>query len=144
MRERIRVAQLHRLGWRAITVATVDLFRDPAREEARIVSALEGLRARKTVPAGTPKSRRAAAGPATVGDAAPLVTITPSSTPPAQSSAQGPTPPSYNMPADTAITPRRRRPVEQTRDDTDAGWGERPRDSAHDHWLEENRPPHWE
>ncbi len=144
MRERIRVAQLHRLGWRVITVATVDLFRDPAREEARIVSALEGLRARKTVPAGTPKSRRAAAGPATVGDAAPLVTITPASTPPAQSSAQGPTPPSYNMPADTAITSRRRRPVEQTRDDTDAGWGERPRDSAHDHWLEENRPPHWE
>jgi len=30
---------------------------------------------------------------------------------------------------------------EQTRDDTDAGWGERPADN--DERLLEERPPHW-
>lgn len=29
-----------------------------------------------------------------------------------------------------------------TRDDTDAGWGERPPDSAE--WLRGERPPHWD
>lgn len=33
---------------------------------------------------------------------------------------------------------------EQTRDDTDAGWGERRDESGHDRWLQEQRPPHWE
>ena len=33
---------------------------------------------------------------------------------------------------------------EQTRDDTDAGWGELPDEHAHDRWLHEQRPPHWE
>ncbi|WP_157074965.1 hypothetical protein [Janibacter limosus] len=33
---------------------------------------------------------------------------------------------------------------EQTRDDTDRGWGERPDEDAHDRWLQEQRPPHWE
>ncbi len=37
---------------------------------------------------------------------------------------------------------RRRRP-EQTRDDTDAGWGERADEDAHERWLLEQRPPHW-
>ena len=32
---------------------------------------------------------------------------------------------------------------EQSRDDTDAGWGERPRESSHDEWLRAQRPPHW-
>ncbi len=34
-------------------------------------------------------------------------------------------------------------PPAQTRDDTDAGWGERP-ETGHDRWLQEQRPPHWE
>ena len=34
-------------------------------------------------------------------------------------------------------------PVEQTRDDTDEGWGERGEDDASARWLRENRPPHW-
>ena len=35
---------------------------------------------------------------------------------------------------------------ESTRDDTDAGWGERARERGdeHDEWLEEQRPPHWD
>ncbi len=32
----------------------------------------------------------------------------------------------------------------QTSDDTDTGWGERPDEDAHDRWLREQRPPHWE
>jgi Mrp family chromosome partitioning ATPase len=32
---------------------------------------------------------------------------------------------------------------EQTRDDTDAGWGERSNEGSHDQWLQEQRPPHW-
>lgn len=32
---------------------------------------------------------------------------------------------------------------EQTRDDTDAGWGERPDQDAQDQWLRDQRPPHW-
>ena len=31
---------------------------------------------------------------------------------------------------------------EATQDDTDAGWGERPR--GNDDWLREERPPHWD
>jgi hypothetical protein len=34
-------------------------------------------------------------------------------------------------------------PTVQTKDDTDAGWGESQDESAHDRWLREQRPPHW-
>lgn len=41
--------------------------------------------------------------------------------------------------------PRRRSGTGQTRDDTDIGWGELPPPGdAHDAWLREQRPPHWE
>ena len=33
--------------------------------------------------------------------------------------------------------------VEQTKDDTDEGWGERGNENASARWLRENRPPHW-
>jgi hypothetical protein len=39
-------------------------------------------------------------------------------------------------------------PQGQTTDDTDVGWGEVPdgdaRRGAHEKWLNEQRPPHWE
>ena len=39
----------------------------------------------------------------------------------------------------------RRRRADQTSDDTDRGWGEAPTDEdAHDRWLQEQRPPHYE
>ena len=38
---------------------------------------------------------------------------------------------------DTPVVP------DQTKDDTDAGWGEQQNLSAHDRWLFEQRPPHW-
>ena len=44
------------------------------------------------------------------------------------------------------MTARTSAPVvrtEQSTDDTDAGWGERTDDRAHDEWLREQRPPHW-
>lgn len=37
-------------------------------------------------------------------------------------------------------------PPEQTRDDTDEGWGQSPPDcelDPHERWLQEQRPPHW-
>ncbi|GAA8847223.1 hypothetical protein DUHN55_22720 [Helicobacter pylori] len=46
-----------------------------------------------------------------------------------------------------AEPPQKARPrtrPEQTRDDTDRGWGERPDEDEHDRWLREQRPPHWE
>jgi len=36
-----------------------------------------------------------------------------------------------------------RRRAEQTKDDTDEGWGEPGDDDASARWLRENRPPHW-
>jgi hypothetical protein len=54
-------------------------------------------------------------------------------------------------PAKDDRSPRRRRvfrrSTDRSADDTDTGWGERPRgdrDAEHDRWLEEQRPPHWE
>jgi hypothetical protein len=32
---------------------------------------------------------------------------------------------------------------DQTRDDTDAGWGERPSDDSDDSDVFDERPPHW-
>ena len=43
----------------------------------------------------------------------------------------------------TASTPATVVRAEQTTDDTDAGWGERTDERAHDEWLREQRPPHW-
>lgn len=49
------------------------------------------------------------------------------------------------MPTDPPAEERARgdTPPEQTVDDTDAGWGEAPRESGHESWLREQRPPHW-
>jgi hypothetical protein len=41
-----------------------------------------------------------------------------------------------------AVVPKPSKP-EQTRDDTDAGWGERRDEGAQDQWLRDQRPPHW-
>ena len=39
----------------------------------------------------------------------------------------------------------RGRSADQTRDDTDVGWGEVPEPADdHDRWLLEQRPPHWD
>lgn len=52
--------------------------------------------------------------------------------------------PEQEQPPRTKPRVRRRR-VDQTSDDTDRGWGEVPADEdAHDRWLQEQRPPHWD
>jgi REase_MTES_1575/AAA domain/Protein of unknown function (DUF4011) len=87
-RDRLRFEQLGRLGWEHVRIWSTDLFREPARDVARVSAAV----------------RAASQGP--------------------------PDKPAVTKP-------------EQTRDDTDAGWGERPNEGSHDQWLQEQRPPHW-
>lgn len=56
------------------------------------------------------------------------------------------------QPIEPTDPPAAARPAEpaqadsQTRDDTDAGWGESAEDAqgTHDRWLQQQRPPHWE
>jgi hypothetical protein len=108
-RDRLRVEQLRRLGWEHVRVWSTDLFRDPARDVARVISAI------RSASAVTPAETR-----------------------------QAETQPADPEPADakrhTSVT---RSGLEQTRDDTDVGWGERPNDDAQDQWLRDQRPPHW-
>jgi hypothetical protein len=108
-RDRLRVEQLRRLGWEHVRVWSTDLFRDPARDVARVITAI------RSASAPTPAETR-----------------------------QAETQPADPGPADakhrTAAT---RSELEQTRDDTDAGWGERSQDDAQDQWLRDQRPPHW-
>jgi hypothetical protein len=35
-------------------------------------------------------------------------------------------------------------PAAQTTDDTDVGWGEHRDNGAHEQWLRDQRPPHWD
>ncbi len=111
-RDRLRIEQLRRLGWEHVRVWSTDLFRDPARDVARVSAVV-----------------RRASEAHHVGDDA---TVPQSREEPVQQAA------SPNLQATEASTK-----PEQTRDDTDAGWGERPREASHDQWLREQRPPHW-
>jgi len=111
-RDRLRVEQLRRLGWEHVRVWSTDLFRDPARDVARVIAAVRSA---------------SAAGPAEAAE-----------TPPAEIT------PADIQPADTKPRAATTRPkLEQTRDDTDAGWGERLDEDAQDRWLRNQRPPHW-
>ncbi|MEO7744715.1 MAG: hypothetical protein ABIV05_00650, partial [Actinomycetota bacterium] len=91
-RDRLRVEHLRRLGWAHLRVWSTDVFRDPAREVARVRAAAHAA------------LRAAPAAPAHVRQ--------PESEPPAP------------QPGPTALEPRR--------------------DEAHDQWLLEQRPPHWD
>jgi hypothetical protein len=108
-RDRLRVEQLRRLGWEHVRVWSTDLFRDPARDVARVIAAVRSGSAGRGA-----ETRRADAQPGDPqrADAKPHIAVT-------------------------------RSKPEQTGDDTDAGWGERPDDEAQDQWLRDQRPPHW-
>jgi len=112
-RDRLRIEQLRRLGWEHVRVWSTDLFRDPARDVARVSAAVRRA-SRAHLPQDSSPDRLTPEGPA-------------------QQAAEEP---------DPHVAQDRSKP-EQTRDDTDAGWGERPRDDSHDEWLREQRPPHW-
>jgi len=111
-RDRLRVEQLRRLGWEHVRVWSTDLFRDPARDVARVIAVVRSASEARS--AGAPKTQWA--------------DTEPTDSQPAEAKPQ------------TAMT---RPALEQTRDDTDVGWGERPSEDAQDEWLRDQRPPHW-
>ncbi|EAP96915.1 hypothetical protein JNB_16846 [Janibacter sp. HTCC2649] len=82
----------------------------------------------------TRRSRRASSAPQRVGSDKDLTSSRPSG---AEAS------PAEK--ASTRHTPKRKVDKgDQTKDDTDVGWGERGDDDASARWLRENRPPHWD
>jgi hypothetical protein len=119
-RDRLRIEQLRRLGWEHVRIWTTDLFRDPARDVARVVAAVRRASdehshdAEAAVPANEEQTQEEKSR-----------------------DEQSPAPSTKVQPADVRSKP------EQTRDDTDAGWGERSSEGSHDQWLQEQRPPHW-
>jgi hypothetical protein len=119
-RDRLRIEQLRRLGWEHVRIWTTDLFRDPARDVARVVAAVRRAsdehphNDEAAVPANEEQTQEEKAQDE-------------------QSSAPSP----KVQAAEVRSKP------EQTRDDTDAGWGERSSEGSHDQWLQEQRPPHW-
>jgi hypothetical protein len=193
-RDRLRGEQLGRLGWMHVRVWSTDLFRDPARDVARVHAAVNQAAAARAE-AESAAAELAAAAPSPVAptaaepaaeesagtpdgvvsesvneggespgeqDSAPSEADGASEPPevgPTDEPAQdAPTEePAQDAPAEEPdFTPqedeaartrrartRKRRAPEQTRDDTDAGWGEYPNESAYDRWLREQRPPHW-
>jgi REase_MTES_1575/AAA domain/Protein of unknown function (DUF4011) len=129
-RDRLRVEQFRRLGWEHVRIWSTDLFRNPARDVARVIAAVHSASASRPTGSGVEQVRgQSAQGqPAhrqpTGGLASGI-----------QASNGGPAP--ARQPDAGASSP------EQSHDDTDAGWGERPNDEADDQWLREQQPPHW-
>ena len=116
-RDRLWVEQLERLGWRHVRIFSTDLYRDPAREVARVVAA---TRDGGEVDGGAEEGERVEEGPAELETRA--------SRRAKRKRRRG----------------FRRSSADQSLDDTDAGWGERVDQSEHDRWLQEQRPPHWD
>jgi hypothetical protein len=123
-RDRLQAERLRRLGWEYVRIWSTDLFRDPARDVARISAMVRQASA----------ARPAATRPAQ---------STPAGTGPSDSTQAEGTPAAITPVATGPSFAATRSAPEQTRDDTDAGWGERPDQDAQDDWLREQRPPHW-
>jgi hypothetical protein len=181
-RDRLRGEQLGRLGWMHVRVWTPDLFRDPARDVARVNAAVQQAVANRPAnvvpaPAGPAPTGAAPAGTATrteqtaatarteqtAATAAagtdegqqvlPLGDVPDEDRP--EAGAGEPADDGEFVPASDdgarqrrvrgrkATRPAQRSTPEQTKDDTDLGWGEQHDESAHDRWLREQRPPHW-
>ena len=176
-RDRLRVEQLGRLGWEHVRVWSTDLFRDPARDVARVVALAQ--RASQKGAAGdsatlrrsdTDRSEASGSestptpeGPARVEEEAAAMdeksvneqpvgdpsVDEPSVGEESHATAESAPVEASGSPVDEDGRKRRvmrRRPKkapEQTKDDTDAGWGELFDSSEHDRWLQEQRPPHW-
>jgi len=128
-RDRLRVEQLRRLGWEHVRVWSTDLFRDPARDVARVTAAVRAASAARPADARSAESQPAEAQSAEArpGDIE-LPDVELPDGKPADAKPHG--------------APTRSKP-EQSRDDTDAGWGERRNEDADDQWLRDQRPPHW-
>ncbi len=87
----------------------------------------------------TRRSRRASSAPQRVGSDEGLTSSRPSDVDAGDVRESG-----DDEKASTRHTPKKVEKVEQTKDDTDVGWGERGDDDASARWLRENRPPHWD
>jgi hypothetical protein len=163
-RDRLRIEQLRRLGWEHVRVWSTDLFRDPARDVARVIAAVRAASAARPADLQPSDAHRAGVKPADVQlpdielpDVKPAgvesagvesADVKPAGVEPADSKPDDAKPadskPGDAKPADSkphGVTTRSK--PEQTRDDTDAGWGERPNEDANDQWLRDQRPPHW-
>ena len=119
-RDRLRIEQLRRLGWEHLRIWTTDLFRDPARDAARVVAAV-----------------RRASDEHRHNDETAVPAIGEQTQEEEAQDEQSSAPSTKVQAAEVRSKP------EQTRDDTDAGWGERSSEGSHDQWLQEQRPPHW-
>ncbi len=126
-RDRLRIEQLRRLGWEHMRIWTTDLFRDPARDVARVVEAVR--RASDEHP-------RDDEHPHDEGTAVPEPREE-------QTQEEKARDEQSSAPASKVQAAEVRSKPEQTRDDTDAGWGEQSSEGSHDQWLQEQRPPHW-
>jgi hypothetical protein len=137
-RDRLWPQELERRGWRHLRVWSTDLYRDPARDVARIVSMVREEARAAGVPAPDP--------------------VEPEGSDAEESAESAPTEPGSPAAPEAEAegsSRRRRRAVRQgtsedsdaagqTADDTDVGWGERRDEGAHDQWLRNQRPPHWD
>jgi hypothetical protein len=133
-----------------VPVWSTDVYRDPAREVARIVAEVRA-RVREVVTTAAAhhaaETAKAASGEGlgeghvetAIAAGREQATELGEQTAPAEGGAVS----DESTPTEPA-RPQVKPGVEQTRDDTDAGWGERSDESAHDRWLQEQRPPHWE
>ena len=137
-RDRLWPQELERRGWRHLRVWSTDLYRDPARDVARIVSMVREEARAAGVPAPAPVEPTGS----DADDSAESTPTEPGSSAGPEAEAEG-----------SSRRPRRavRRGTSegtdaagQTTDDTDAGWGERRDEGAHDQWLRNQRPPHWD
>ena len=152
-RDRLRPEALTRLGWRVVQVWNTDIFRDPARDVVRVLTAMRG------------EADHRATGLESGPDVGPYSGLNPGSDQggAAQTPRPGTTghadpdaPGGYDTEAGGGWLRRRRRRADRpatadgvtehpgsTYDDTDLGWGDLPT-SGRDAWLKEQRPPHWE
>jgi very-short-patch-repair endonuclease len=162
-RDRLRAEQLGRLGWQHVRVWSTDVFRDPAREIARIVTMArdqpfvtraEAVGDSDGVDDQDPVGEASEVDGSTVesGDAG---SGNPDSN---QGSGSGTDDQPEATPKGKARRKRRRafrkgtagaeatgEGYGPTQDDLDLGWGEGANDeTARDRWLEEQRPPHYQ
>jgi very-short-patch-repair endonuclease len=161
-RDRLWPQALERQGWRHLRVWSTDLYRDPAPEVARIMTAVrEQARA-----LGTPIADESDELTPTVPDEPEgRVAADSGVEPSAGSESEGLAPANdeavgsngSRQPASSPRSSARRRrravrrgttetadPAAQTTDDTDVGWGEHRDNGAHEQWLRDQRPPHWD
>jgi hypothetical protein len=131
-RDRLRGEQLTRLGWEHVRVWSTDLFRDPARDVSRVHAAVQRAVAHRDEAGSEP--------PAEFGEPNESEQVAPEAMP---GGAEADFAPATDEGARKRRARRRKAKPEQTKDDTDQGWGEYRDESAHDRWLHEQRPPHW-